>query len=393
MAEGARVITVLHVIDTGGPGGAETVFLSTSSGLDPSRFRALCVVAHEGWLADALRARGVQPIIIPANGSLEVRYVSRLLEIVRRERVDVIVGHLYGSAIYCSIAGALSRTPVVSVLHGQHDVPTQGRFALAKRLLVRFGSRAVVFVSNKLKEELASVLSIPPERCELIPNGVDASKFNRRTDGSLREELKLAPTDVLVGAVGNIRAPKSYEVLLRAAHLLRQRSPKYRFVIAGEGGNALHNELLALRSELRLETDVFFLGLRTDVDRVLHSLDVFALSSSAEGFSIACIEAMAAGVPVVATRSGGPQDIIEHEVSGLLVPVRDPVALADGIERLANDTILAQQISLNALQRVHELFTLEAMLSAYERLFENIAFERIHKRRVFSEASFPSKHV
>ena len=133
------------------------------------------------------------------------------------------------------------------------------------------------------------------------------------------------------------------------------------------GGEDPETDLVALDEALS------FLGLRADVADLMPDFDVYALSSTTEGFSIACIEAMACGVPVVATRSGGPEEIIEQGRSGLLVPVNDPASLADAIERIAMDPALAEQLAEHGLARVHTRFTLSAMLASYATLFEQVA--------------------
>jgi len=366
------MIKVLNIIDTGGPGGAETVYLNTSTGLDPAKFRSTCVVSRDGWLADSLRTRGVIPLIIPSSGSLNVTFLRQIMHVARSEGANVIVGHLYGSAVYCSLAGKLLGLPVVSVLHGQSDISSGGRFAGLKRLLVRIGTKRLIFVSERLKQDLRSALNISDQQCVVIPNGVDISRFSHAIGRPLRAELALQDKQILVGAVGNIRAPKSYDVFLRAAKILKSRSPLYRFAIAGEGSGNSFDALLRLRRELDLDNEVTFLGLRSDIVEILHSLDVYVLSSTTEGFSIACIEAMASGIPVVATRSGGPEEILENERSGLLVPVQDPQALAAAVERIVSEPFLANTITTNALSRVQDRYTLSTMLQSYEKLLQDV---------------------
>jgi glycosyltransferase involved in cell wall biosynthesis len=367
------MITVLSVIDTGGPGGAETVYLDTCTGLDPQRIRSVSVISRDGWLAASMRKRGHEPLIVPSSGSLNFGYLRQLLRIARAVRADLLVGHLYGSAVYCGMAGALLRLPVISVLHGQSDISREGRFSELKKLIVRNTANKLVFVSDRLRDELMPILGARAARCAVIPNGVDLSRFENGTQWPLRAELGVQHGEVLIGAVGNIRAPKSYDVLLRAVHALKKRGVRFRLAIAGEGSGSLFDQLLALRRELDLEREVTFLGLRSDVAAIMASLDVYVLSSTTEGFSIACIEALAAGTPVVATRSGGPQEIIEHEHSGVLVPVQDPSALAAAIERIVNDPSLAGRLKVNGLARVKSRYTLQAMLAAYEQLFLNTA--------------------
>lgn len=364
---------VLHVIDTGGPGGAETVFLHTSSRLSlPSK----SIVSRDGWLANAMRQQGVEPMILSAQGSLNVSYLRELLRVVTAERIDLIAAHLYGSAVYCSLAGIIARKPVVCVLHGQSDITGKGRLSWLKRFIVRHGTDRAVFVSKKLEQEIASALRIPAHKCRVIPNGIDLQNYSVQKDDSLRKELGLPEDAIVVGAVGNIRRPKAYDVFLKAAQLLRSASSRFHFVIAGEGSGELYAELQGLRDSLGLRDAVTFLGLRSDVPRVLRNLDAYALSSTTEGFSIACVEAMASGIPVVATRSGGPEEILQHERSGLLVPTNDPAALASSIQRVCSDEALRQSLTAEALRIVKERYSIQAMLEAYEALFNSLVRDR-----------------
>ena len=364
--------SVLHLIDTGGPGGAETVFLQCATGLDPDHFACTAVIDNDDWLARQLRASGHEPRIESAQGSFNLGYLRRLASIARRVKADVICAHLYGSAIYASALGMLTRIPVISVFHGGADIAAHDRFTALKTAIIRRGSRRVVFVSESLREQLRARLKIPDSRSTIIPNGIDTDAFRPERDDSIRSSLGLAADAILVGAIGNIRPAKSYDTFLQAARRLLDRSDRFRFVIAGQYGGTLADELLRLRAQLGLEERVFFLGLREDVATVLHNLDVFVLSSSSEGFSIACVEAMACGIPVVATRCGGPEAILDAR-SGILVAPRDPGALADAVERIVESPSLARELAQAARQRAREEYSLQTMLARYAALIETVA--------------------
>jgi glycosyltransferase involved in cell wall biosynthesis len=365
------MISIVHAIDTGGPGGAETVFLQCATRLDPSRFRCTAVVDNDNWLAQQLRARGQTPLIESAKGSFNLRYLRRIAAIARDVKADLICAHLYGSAVYASVLGAFSGIPVVSVFHGGVDIASRDRFTALKAALIRRGSRKVVFVSQSLREELAGTLRIPAARSAVIPNGVDTTMFSPGRDEAIRADLRLPQDAVLVGAIGNIRPAKAYDNFLYAARALADRSERFYFAIAGQYSGRLADQLMALRSELKLEKRVFFLGLRSDVTTVLRNLDIFALSSKTEGFSIACVEAMSCGIPVVATRCGGPEEILDSE-SGVLVAPGNPGELAEAIYRIAEDPRKARALTHAARQRAQEEFSLATMLARYERLFEDV---------------------
>jgi glycosyltransferase involved in cell wall biosynthesis len=369
--EPITLISVLHIIDTAGPGGAETVFLQTATRLDPSRFQPTAVIGGAGWLATQLQESGLPPYVVPAKGSFNVRYLSTLLRLARQRKSDVIVAHLYGSAVYASLVGRLLSIPVVTVLHGQSDVHEEERFSSIKAAIVRGGSHKVIFVSERLQDHLQGRLQLTTAHCAVIANGVDTEGFRPAQDRSLRAELGLPDDVALIGAIGNVRQPKAYDVLLRAARALLDRSPRFHMVIAGDCANALGRQLQQLSLDLGIERKVTFLGLRADVSRILNNLDVYVLSSDTEGFSIACIEAMACGVPVVATRSGGPEQILEGG-AGLLVPTGDPAALALAVAQILSSEEVAAELTAKALKRVHERYSLTAMLSRYETLLEEV---------------------
>lgn len=360
-------MNILNLIDTGGPGGAETVFLRVATGLSSGRFRSLAAVGRDDWLAARLRESGLEPLILPASGSLNLKYLRSLVRLIRDADIDLVLAHLYGSAVYASLAGMITRTPVVSVLHGQSDVNLEERFAAAKAAIVRRGSRKIVCVSENLRDEIARRLRLNPSRCAVIPNGVDVNVFRPGHDATLRTELGIPADTLLVGSIGNVRAPKAYDVLLRAASILVKQSPRVHFVIAGEISGALGQQILQLRQELGIEAYTTFLGLRSDIVTVLRNLDIFALSSRTEGFSIACVEAMACGIPVVATRSGGPQLILDDN-TGILVEPNSPEDLARAIQKLAQSVSLRKQLSTAGPRRVNEHFSLGRMLAAYEAM-------------------------
>jgi glycosyltransferase involved in cell wall biosynthesis len=370
--------SVMHVIDTGGPGGAETVFLQIATGLDPARFRSVAVVGDNGWLPEQLEKYSLVPHILAAKGSFKTGYLLALHRLVRHHKIDVIVAHLYGSAVYASLLGRIICVPVVSVLHGQSDVAHSDRLAPLRSGIVRKGSRKVIFVSEHLKDHLGPRLRLVESQCAVIPNGVDAEVFRPCRDRSLRSELDLADDVILVGAIGNIRSPKAYDVLLRAARILLDRSQRFHFIIAGDCSNDLGRELVELSRSLGIEQQLSFLGLRADVARILHNLDAFVLSSRTEGFSIACIEAMACGIPVIATRSGGPEEILEGG-AGILVPTDDPEAIAQAVDDVTSSKGLAEALTTKALKRVHQQYSLGRMVSQYEALLNSLIRHSRHE--------------
>ena len=278
--------------------------------------------------------------------------------------------------MYGSVAGLWTGTPVVAVLHGQSDLGPSERFRRIKAALIRRGASRVVFVSDQLRDALAPRLALAPKQCVVIPNGVDVAGIAAAAPAPLRADLGLPRDSFLVGAVGNLRRPKAYDVLLRAARIAIDQEPRLRFVIAGDNAVPLHDELLRLRDSLGLDQHVHFLGLRPDVPAVLKALDAFVLSSSTEGFSIACCEAMAAGLPVISTRSGGPEQILDGGRCGRLVPPNDPASLAAAILEVSGSPTEAHRLAELGRARVAAHYGTDAMLDSYARLIEDVVVRK-----------------
>lgn len=361
---------ILHVIDTSGPGGAETVFLELARRVDPQRWRSFVAIPGPGWVNDNLVANGFEPIITPLHGSFDLRYLAALCRAVRKHRIDLIQTHLFAAGVYGSLAGWLCGVPVICTLHGRPDVPANTKYRAAKFAILRRGATKVVFVSESLRGFFLSSSQLEPDRTTVIPDGIDVSVFAPRRDTSLRRDLGVGDDDVLVGAVGNLRPAKGYDVLLRAAALLQQRAARYRFVIVGDAQGALYEELAALRNALGLERVVTFAGFRNDVERVMNNLDVYVSTSSSEGFSLSVVQAMACWIPVVATRSGGPEEIITHDVDGLLVDVDSPERVAQAIQRLGDEPGTGARLTEAGRTTVAARFTIQHMVSSYHRLYD-----------------------
>jgi len=365
--------TILHLIETTGPGGAESVFLDLATRLRRDAYRSIAGIMGPGWVHDTLVDRGVKPLILPARAAEKKAFnfhlYSCLTGLCRDHSVDLIHAHNLGLTVYAALVGLTLRLPVISTLHGLIDIEAGNRYRRLKSLVLRRGLSSLVVVSEHLRERLTAVGAVPADQIEVIYNGVDTALFQTRADRALRMELGIGDEVILAGSVGNIRPPKAYEVLLAAAAMVAQNSRRIHFVIVGEGSDPLLSTLEQQRRNLGLEGVVTFAGFRRDIELVLPSFDLFILSSRSEGFSIATIQAMACGIPVVATRSGGPEEIITDGETGLLVPVDDPHTLAAMILQLANDAGLRKRLATAALHSVGERFSLDKMLARYDALY------------------------
>jgi len=366
------MINILHAIDTSGPGGAETVFLNITENLDPKKYRSFITVSGTGWLHARLREKGFKPYVINSKGSFSLKYLWALVKLVRKHKIQIIHSHLFGSNVYCSIAGLILRIPVISTFHGYIDAHKNDKLLNIKFRLIAAGSEKIVFVSEHLKRHFLKYKRFNPRQTVVVHNGVDTSRFSpRKTDTNVfKKALGIRGNDILIGSIGNIRAPKGYDILLRAAAKLKDIRKDCKFAIAGEGSGALYDELLNLQKKLNLQDTVFFLGFRQDPEFLLNNFDIFLLPSTSEGFCISTIEAMACMKPVIATSSGGPQEIIEDHRNGILVAPNDPDALASAVLGLLADQQKMQQLAGIALKEVRNKFSNDLLIQKYEALYQ-----------------------
>lgn len=377
---------VLHLIDTGGPGGAETIFLKLVQGLDAKQWESIAAVPWTGWLSETLQSRGIEPLLVPTHGSFDLKYVRRLVQLVRERRIDLIQTHLLTTAVYASLAARFCGIPVVSTFHGTNDVSPNDRFKAAKFRIIDRSMNRVVFVSESLRRAFRSIGPLRRAETRVVHNGIDPGLFRSTGDRSFRQSLGVRDDEILVGAVGNIRVSKAYPVLLRAAALLKKQNVRCRIVIVGQGDDGLHDEVLALRSELGLDDYVIMAGFRRDITQVMNGLDLYVLSSSAEGFSLTTVQAMACGIPAIATRCGGPEEIVDDGKTGTLVDVNSPEALAAAIQSLAADPARRAQFGSAGRAAVERKFTLEAMVGGYAAIYDKCL-----ERRPALESAEPIK--
>lgn len=367
---GLKQYTILHTIEGGGPGGAETVLLQLASKLDPSRFRSLVLLTSDDWLRQQLVNQRIQTTLVDSKAWYDFRLPRAMTKLIRQGKVDLIHSHLPDQNFYSCLAARLTARKVIVTYHGTPGLFTNARVRGAIKLwTVRHAATAVVVVSDYLRRLLVEA-GFPAEKIVRIYNGVDLNQFARGAGGRLRGELGFPDNARLIGMVANLRPSKGYEYFVQAARQVADSIPEARFVVVGEREEGIARQLEYLLRQWGLEDRFVFLGFRADVPEILADLDVFVLSSVSEGLSIATIEAMAAGKPVVVTRSGGPPEVVEDGRTGLLVPPADPQALASRICELLRNPGLAATLSRNARAEAESRFSLARMIREYESLYE-----------------------
>lgn len=301
--------------------------------------------------------------------------VLRLARLFKRLRPDLIHIHGHAAALVGVAARILSarRTPLVISVHNFPSYQTANRvLRLAGSVVQRGLSRRacrIIAVSKALRDSLVSAEGLRPESVTVIYNGIKPCRpADRSADIRAFREVHGVPADALVvGVIGRMVPVKGYDVLLDAARRLAATRPDVWFVLVGHGPQL--KTLRRLAVELGIEGRVVFPGFSRDLELFFRLFDVFVFPSLREPFGIVLLEAMSAGTPVVASRSGGAPEIVEDGVTGLLVPPGDAAALAAAVERVLADKDLAESLAGAAAEAVGKRFSLDVMTERTEVVY------------------------
>jgi glycosyltransferase involved in cell wall biosynthesis len=369
-------VHVVTITDTLGMGGAEEVVLTLNESLDPERFRrTLCLTRDVSYSdpsgefdsrarLERLRAGGVELLPLARRSSFDVFAWLRLVRFIRAERVDIIHAHKFGSNFWGAVIGRLVRVPVI--LAHEHTWSFEGqptRRWVDRRIISRLAD-AMIAVSQADRQRMIDLVGIRAERVVLVPNGI--APLPPGNGLALRRAAGVPEHARALVTVANLRPQKALDVLVRAVALLRPRFPDVRLLIAGGGDRTA---LEALAAELGIVDAVSFLGARRDIENVLAAGEIAVSSSDFEGSPLSAMEYLAAALPVVATDVGGMPDLVHHGENGLLVPRRDPEALAGAIAELLSDPSRARKMGQRGQELQRERFSLDAMVRRTQELY------------------------
>lgn len=371
---------ILYLTNRFAPAGAETFLLHRLRVLDRSRFEPYVGALRDGGdLRPAFEREGVPVLTFGRGVRTDPNAIYNLYSFLRRERITILEAHVWYACLAARIVGAAARVPIVitneqdmRVGETTHKKPILYAGDLTTRL-----SDACVHITTAT---LASFRDTTPGVLQggvlrrIIANGIDAKGVESAAKSvdrrAKRAELGVPEGAFVIGNVGRLANQKGQSYLLRSFVRVREVLPSAHLVIVGWG--ELEEELTALSRELGIAEHVTFAGKRLDVAELLGTFDLFAFSSVHEGQGIAILEAMAAGLPLVTTSVDGIVDMVKHEETGLLVPSRDPDALAAAILRLHDDKALAARTTEAARKLVFERFSIEAAGRAYEALYDEL---------------------
>ena len=371
----SQTIRVCHVVNALDVGGMENGVVNLCNNLDRSKFEPMiCCLYHTGPMADRLRP-DVRVINMAQPQGKSILSVFRLARLFKQIKPDIVHTHGWGGGSLYGILGA-KLAGVSVIINGEH-----GTFFLKPHQIVLQRILSVMYdktlsVSEFLKKKIVESLSIAPGRIRVIPNGVDTDKFSGNYDCSyLRREIlekygaNIDEESIVLGCVGSLKPIKNQIMLLRAL-LEIKNNPVFKkayVILVGDGPD--YGNLKNFVSENGLTNKVLFLGKRNDVPQLMALMHILVSTSHFEGMPNVIMEAFASGLPVVATKAGGSEELIQEGTNGFLVDVDDYHALAEKLILLTSDPKLRQKMGLNAQRTARSDYSIAKMVSDYEKFY------------------------
>ncbi|WP_414623419.1 glycosyltransferase family 4 protein [Calothrix sp. CCY 0018] len=343
----------------------------------------------EGRFCDILREKGVKVYHLDTTRSFNWLSAMKMAQLIKKERVSLVHAHApFAGSIISSLAGKLAGVPVIIHAHLQDALSSNFFIRSYQNIMNYWTSRkycnAIIAVSHQVKDALITE-GFDSHKFHVVHNGTPVN--DREIDSNIRNELNIPKDIPVVIHIGRLCKSKGQHLLLKAAANLHQLGQEAVYLIVGkdlEQDGAYLNYLKDMACELEIEKSVHFLGHRADIPQLLVSSDLLVLPSYTEGLPLVILEAMAAGLPAVATPVGGIPEIVIHQETGLLVPVEDVEALGDAMLKLLQNPLLMQEMGSKGLNMINKDFSLEKMCWEVFDIYEKVGCVVAERNAPFS---------
>lgn len=370
----------MHVVESLDVGGLERVVLSLArwQSAQGHQVRIVCLF-HAGALAAEAQAQGLPVSVAHKSAGLDFKALGRLRGLLAGAPIDVLHTHNAVAHYYAAAAAiGLGVGRIVNTRHGMGPSGGGGRLRQLYRLALA-GTASVAAVCRAARDEFVRTATVPAAKLAVVPNGVAVDRIEARTEAArqaLLAELGRPADTLVVGTVGRLNPVKDHATLLAALRTVRASGREVDLVIVGDGETRAAIERRV--QELGLGEAVHLLGMRADVPRLLAAMDVFALPSLSEGYSLALVEASAAALPIVATRVGGNAEIVADATTGLLTEAGDAAGMAAALVRLADDAPMRARLGAAGRAWALRHGSIDAMGQAYGRLYQALPAAQDH---------------
>lgn len=365
-----RVAVIIDSLKVGGAQKLVSVYAASASahGLSP-----VVITLREDnapSILDPIRLSGIQVIALHASTIFNIRRIWRLANILKDEKVDIVQTHLIYSNILGSLAARLAKIPMIATLHSttaRRDLKSWIFKRVENFLLRKFATRIVAVgqvVADFNKDHYGY------RRIDVIPNGIPKPEIPQPGERDrLRQEVTGNGSDSIIITVGRFSSAKGYDDMIEAFNMLRMRDTKSKLLMVGSGGTV--NSIRDKIENLQLTQSVILAGERDDVHHLLALSDVYVSSSHREGLPLAVLEAMMAGLPIVATSVGDIPNVVTEE-TGVVVPPHRPELLAAAIEDILKNPKKRAAMGKAAHRRVMNEYSLEAWMKRHIGLYHEV---------------------
>lgn len=366
----SKKIKVAHLVNYLSPAGKEVGIVKLLNGLNENLFEPFLIVFDRVFDFLNLNTSKTEVIELNKKEGNDPLLIFKLAKILRQKQIDILHSHSWGTLVEGVLGAKLARVPVI--IHGEHGTFHKDRKRiLVQRILFNLTDQ-LLSVSELLADDISRTIGVKREKIVAVLNGVDVSKFKPDSEKRAKYRAQLLANDqtVLLGTVGRPMKVKNHQLMIRALAELKKINIKAKLVIIGDTPKySLIDDLKALTHSLNLNNDVQFLSYQQDIPGYLNAFDIFVLSSLSEGCSNVIQEAMATGLPVVASNVGGNPELIEHGKDGLLFTSNSVEALTEALKYLIENPEQAKKLGQNALRKAITKFSLPVMIQNYENIY------------------------
>ena len=366
-------INLAHITLSMGIGGIEKLIVSLIGLLGREKY-SITVICLDfgGELVSQLKKQGVEVLVIGRKDGLDWRLFFKLAHLFRERKFDIVHTHNQAALFYAGIAAKLARIPLlITTEHSRHNTEGKWRRQLEKRLLCRISNKWIV-VSKELAEESVVQDGLPIGKIKVIENGVDFKKYDLNQQSKplqqdkAKNELGLSEDCKIIIMVARLHPIKNHKLFLESFSEVLGQCPNTHVLIVGDG--ECRDALVGQAAALQISAYVHFLGYREDVAELLELSDVFVLCSKSEGLPVSLLEACAAHVSVLITKSSNKAGLIVDGSTGTVVE-DNKASLRDGLLTILNNFDKAKALSNEAALQVKAQYSLSAMCKKYQNIY------------------------
>jgi len=365
-----KVLILIRQLDLGG---AEAQTFELSRGLAGTFQVVVCTLRSGGIFYDQLKKEGIPVAVIQKRCRYDLTLIPRLVKLIRMENPDILHCVMWTANIWGGLAWLFSKKPKL-ILSSRSIGIWKSRAHLLIGTIIFNRADLVLANSLEVRDYMVAYEHVRPDLIRIVHNGVNLERFSGASSGEisegLRKELGIGSSAFVVGTVANLTPQKDYPTLLAAAQIVAAKKPEVVFLIVGDG--ILRSEIEREVASRDLASRFRFTGQRRDVERLLACMNVFVLSSKREGFSNALLEAMASGLPTIATRVGGNISATIEGTTGYLFDGGDAAELARLIVHLVDNARISREMGVAAKARVIDGFGMGPFLSNMAEVYMNV---------------------